>query len=78
MGAHMIAAIREFAKTGKGIVIWTYPGSQGWRPVGGLVLKAALSEIGIPYRYVYGKAEGPRGSEPDRELLPGLRGEKTA
>lgn len=57
--AHMIAAIREFAKTGKGIVIWTYPGSQGWRPVGGLVLKAALSEIGIPYRYVYGKAEDP-------------------
>lgn len=58
--AHMIAAIREFAKTGKGIVIWTYPGSQGWRPVGGLVLKAALSEIGIPYRYVYGKAEDPK------------------
>lgn len=55
--AHMIQAIREFAKTGKGIIIWTYPGSQGWRPVGGLVLKAALSEIGIPYRYVYGKAE---------------------
>ena len=55
--AHMIAAIREYAKTGKGIVLWTYPGSQGWRPVGGLVLKAALSEIGIPYRYVYGKAE---------------------
>ena len=55
--AHMIAAIREFAKTGKGIVIWTYPGSQGWRPVGGLVLKAALNEIGIKCRYVYGKAE---------------------
>lgn len=55
--AYMIAAIREFAKTGKGIVIWTYPGSQGWRPVGGLVLKAALKEIGIPHRYVYGRGE---------------------
>lgn len=55
--AHMIAAIREFAKTGKGIVIWTYEGSQGWRPVGGLVLKAALKEVGIAHRYVYGKAE---------------------
>ena len=55
--AHMIAAVREFAKTGKGIVIWTYPGSQGWRPVGGLVLKAALNEIGIKHRFVYGKAE---------------------
>lgn len=55
--AHMIAAIREFAKTGKGIIIWTYAGSQGWRPVGGLVLKAALNEIGIKHRYVYGTAE---------------------
>lgn len=55
--SHMIAAIREFAKTGKGIVIWTYPGSQGWRPVGGLVLKAALAEIGIRHRFVYGAAE---------------------
>ena len=58
--AHMIAAIREFAKTGKGIVIWTYPGSQGWRSVGGLVLKAALNEIGIKHRYVYGKAESKK------------------
>ena len=55
--AHMIAAIREFAKTGKGIVVWTYPGSQGWRPVGGLVLKAAINEIGIKCRYVYGRCE---------------------
>lgn len=55
--AHMIAAIREFAKTGKGIVIWTHPGSQGWRTVGGLVLKAALNEIGIKHRFVYGAAD---------------------
>jgi L-fucose isomerase-like protein len=54
--AHMIAAVREFAKTGKGIVIWTHPGSQGWRSVGGLVLKAALNEIGVQHRYVYGEA----------------------
>ena len=52
--SHMIAAIREFAKTGKGIVIWTHPGSQGWRPVGGLVLTAALNEVGIMHRFVYG------------------------
>lgn len=55
--AHLIAAIREFAKTGKGIVIWTYAGSQGWRSVGGLVLKAALREVGILHRYVYGSAK---------------------
>ena len=52
--AHMIAAIRAFARTGKGIVIWTHPGSQGWRPVGGLVLAAALNEVGIKHRFVYG------------------------
>ncbi|MCL1895587.1 MAG: hypothetical protein FWG03_03470 [Clostridiales bacterium] len=52
--AHIIAAVREFAKTGKGIVIWTHPGSQGWRPVGGLVLSAALNEVGIGHRFIYG------------------------
>jgi len=52
--AHMVAAIRSFARTGKGIVIWTHPGSQGWRPVGGLVLTAALNEVGIRHRFVYG------------------------
>lgn len=57
--AHLVGVLREFAKTGKGIVIWTYPGSQGWRPVGGLVLKAALKEIGIPHRFVYGAADEP-------------------
>ena len=55
--ANMIAAIRAFARTGKGIVIWTHPGSQGWRPVGGLVLSAALNEIGISHRFVYGSAD---------------------
>ena len=33
--SHMIAALRDFATTGKGIVLWTNPGSQGletgWR-----------------------------------------------
>jgi L-fucose isomerase-like protein len=57
--AHLIAAVREFAKTGKGIVIWTCPGSQGWRPVGGLVLKAALKEIGIMHRFIYGHPDDP-------------------
>lgn len=53
--AHMIAAIRDFATTGKGILLWTHPGSQGWRPVGGLVMHGALKEIGITHRFVYGK-----------------------
>ena len=52
--SNMVAAIRAFAKTGKGIVVWTHPGSQGWRPVGGLVLSAGLNEIGIKHRFVYG------------------------
>jgi L-arabinose isomerase len=52
--AHLIASIRDFASTGKGIILWTNPGSQGWRPVGGLVLHGALKEIGISHRFVYG------------------------
>jgi L-fucose isomerase-like protein len=57
--AHMIGAIRDFASTGKGIVLWTNPGSQGWRPVGGFVLQGALKEIGIRHRVVYGSYDDP-------------------
>lgn len=58
--AHMIAAIRDFAASGKGVLIWTHPGSQGWRPVGGLVLHGALLEVGIPHKFVYGPADDPK------------------
>lgn len=57
--SHMIAAVRDFAMTGKGVLIWTHPGSQGWRPVGGLVLHGALLEVGIPHKFVYGGADDP-------------------
>lgn len=57
--AHMIAAIRDFALTGKQVLIWTHPGSQGWRPVGGLVLHGALLEVGIHHKFVYGSADDP-------------------
>jgi L-fucose isomerase-like protein len=52
--AHLIAPLRDFAATGKGILFWTHSGSQGWRPVGGLVMHGALKEIGIKHRFVYG------------------------
>ncbi|NQU38787.1 MAG: hypothetical protein HQ523_02435 [Lentisphaerae bacterium] len=52
--AHLAGALRDFAGTGKGILLWTHPGSQGWRPVGGLVLHGGLKEIGVPHRFVYG------------------------
>jgi L-fucose isomerase-like protein len=52
--AHLIGAVRDFSFAGKGIVIWTHPGSQGWRPVGGLVMQGAFKEIGLKHRYVYG------------------------
>jgi len=55
--AHLIAAVRDFAMTGKGVLIWTHPGSQGWRPVGGLVMHGALLEVGIPHKFVYGAAD---------------------
>jgi L-fucose isomerase-like protein len=57
--AHLIGPLRDFAGTGKGIVIWTNPGSQGWRPVGGLVMHGALREVGIAHRFVYGGYEDP-------------------
>lgn len=57
--SHMIAALRDFSFTGKGIVVWTNPGSQGWRPVGGLVLRGAMKEIGLENRFVYGGYDDP-------------------
>lgn len=57
--AHMVGALRDFAGSGKGIVLWTNPGSQGWRPVGGLVLHGGLMEIGLEHRFVYGDYSDP-------------------
>jgi hypothetical protein len=57
--AHMIAAVRDFAQSGKGLLLWTHPGSQGWRPVGGLVMHGALLEVGIPHVFVYGAHDDP-------------------
>lgn len=61
--AHLIGPIRDYATTGKGIVIWTHPGSQGWRPVGGFVMQGALKEVGIKHRFVYGKYDEPKEIE---------------
>jgi L-fucose isomerase-like protein len=54
--SHLVGAIRDYAATGKGVVLWTHPGSQGWRPVGGLVMHGGLLEIGVPHKFVYGDA----------------------
>jgi len=61
--AHLVAAVRDFARTGKPIVLWTHPGSQGWRPVGGLVMNGALREIGLAHRFVYGACDDPKEVE---------------
>ncbi|MEO6966569.1 MAG: hypothetical protein ABI076_11845, partial [Acidobacteriaceae bacterium] len=55
--ANLVGAIRDYAATGKGILLWTHPGSQGWRPVGGLVMHGGLLEIGVPHNFVYGEAD---------------------
>ncbi len=57
--AHLSAAIRDFANSGKAVLLWTHPGSQGWRPVGGLVMHGSLLEIGVPHKFVYGEADDP-------------------
>ncbi len=55
--AHLTAALRDFSFSQKAIIIWTHPGSQGWRPVGGLVMHGALMEVGIAHRFVYAAAD---------------------
>ncbi len=55
--AHLVGAIRDYASTGKGVLLWTHPGSQGWRPVGGLVMHGGLLEVGVPHKFVYGAAD---------------------
>jgi len=57
--AHLIGAVRDYAMTGRGILVWTHPGSQGWRPVGGLVMHGGMLEVGISHRFVYGSADDP-------------------
>jgi hypothetical protein len=57
--AHLVGAVRDFAASGKAVVLWTHPGSQGWRPVGGLVMHGGLLEIGVPHRFVYGGIDEP-------------------
>jgi L-fucose isomerase-like protein len=54
--AHLVGAIREYAASGKAVLLWTHPGSQGWRPVGGFVMHGGLLEIGVPHKFVYGEA----------------------
>ena len=61
--AHLVGAIREYAATGKGVLLWTHPGSQGWRPVGGLVMHGGLLEIGVPHKFVYGAADDQKTVE---------------
>ena len=57
--AHLVPALRDFSASGKSILLWTNPGSQGWRPVGGLVMHGGLKEVGIPHRFVYGSPQEP-------------------
>ena len=61
--AHLVGAIRDYASTGKGVLLWTHPGSQGWRPVGGLVMHGGLLEIGVPHKFVYGPADDRQAIE---------------
>jgi L-fucose isomerase-like protein len=55
--AHLVGAIRDYCATGKGLLLWTHPGSQGWRPVGGFVLHGGLLEIGVAHKFVYGSVD---------------------
>ena len=58
--SHLIGALRDFPMTGKGISLLDKSGSQGWRPVGGLVMHGGLKEVGIKHRFVYGSYDDPK------------------
>jgi L-fucose isomerase-like protein len=55
--SHLVGAIRDYAAGGRAVLLWTHPGSQGWRPVGGLVMHGGLLEIGVAHKFVYGEAD---------------------
>ena len=55
----MVGAMRDFSASGKAVLLWTHPRSQGWRPVGGLVLHGGFLEIGVPHQFVYGDIKEP-------------------
>jgi len=57
--AHLIAALRDYSFSGKGLLLWIHPGSQGWRTVGGLEMQGALNEVDIQHRSVYGGSDDP-------------------
>lgn len=57
---NLIGAVRDYVNSGGIIIIWTHPGSQGWRSVGDLVMNAALKEIGIKHKFVYGSADSKK------------------
>jgi L-fucose isomerase-like protein len=57
---NLIGAVRDYANSDKAVIIWTHPGSQGWRPVGGLVLNGALKEVGIEHKFIYGSADSKK------------------
>ena len=74
--AHMVGAIRDYCASGKGLLLWTHPGSQGWRPVGGLVLHGGLLEIGVQHKFVYGSLEEARHHNQNRQLCSRFTSEK--
>lgn len=55
--SEILAYVRDFERCGKGVIIWTYAGSQGWRLVGTLAVGASFKEIGMKYKSVYGDDE---------------------
>jgi hypothetical protein len=68
--AHLVPALRDFSCSGKAILLWTNPGSQGWRPVGGLVMHGGLKELGIqpreePFEHEYSRCVWRPGDGPD-------------
>ena len=71
--AHLVGAIRDYATSGKGLLLWTHPGSQGWRPVGGLVLHGGLLEIGVATQICLRRCLRRKYHRADHRATRGLR-----
>ena len=69
--SNLVAYVQDYAKTGKGLLIWTHDGSQGWRPVGGFVMHGGLLELGIEHGNFYGGADD---SEEIAKIMAYIRG----
>ena len=74
--AHLVGAIRDYCASGKGLLLWTHPGSQGWRPVGGFGAARRVARNRCRAQICIRKSGGTRHRKQDRQLCASFTSEK--